>query len=87
MNCLLGPLLFTERNGILFQKEYLPDRIIKSDNGMSFSQSLILLSSAYLPSSHENPRSYDLGGESLDSNSPHISIQEEIDRIMTRADQ
>ena len=36
-NFLLGLLPFTERNGILFQKEYLPDPTIKSDNGMSFS--------------------------------------------------
>jgi hypothetical protein len=36
-NFLLGPLLFTERNGILFQKEYLQDHITKSDNGMSSS--------------------------------------------------
>lgn len=33
-NFLLEPLLFMERNGIWFQKVYLLDRIIKSDNGM-----------------------------------------------------
>jgi hypothetical protein len=45
MNFLLEPLLSTERNGILFQKEYLPDHIIKSDNGTfsALSQSSIFL--------------------------------------------
>jgi len=33
-NFLLGPLLSMEKNGILFQKEYQRDHIIKSDNGM-----------------------------------------------------
>lgn len=33
-NFLLELLLFMERNGILFQKVYLLDHIIKSDNGM-----------------------------------------------------
>jgi hypothetical protein len=33
-NFLLEPLQFMERNGILFPREYLRDRTIKSDNGM-----------------------------------------------------
>jgi hypothetical protein len=72
-NFLLGPLPFTERNGILFQKEYLQDHTIKSDNGMS-SLFLLHLSTCTSPLFKERPSSDDMGGKSRDSLCPRKEI-------------